>query len=83
VIESTKMRWEGHVARMWEDRKAYWILVPKPEGKRPLGSPRHGWEDNIKMDLKQIGSQGVDWIDLARDNKCQAVVNTSLNLRVP
>jgi hypothetical protein len=54
VIKSTKMRWAGHVARMWEDRKGYWILVLKPEGKRPLGSHRRRWEDNIKMDLKQI-----------------------------
>jgi hypothetical protein len=51
MITSRRMIWAGHVARMWERRNAYRILVGKPEGKRPLGRPRHRWMDNIKMDL--------------------------------
>jgi hypothetical protein len=52
---------------MGEKRNAYSILVGKPEGKRPLGIPGHRWEDNIKMDLREIGWGGMDWIDLAQD----------------
>jgi hypothetical protein len=52
MIKSMKMKWAGHVARMLEKRNAYRILVGKPEGKRPLGTPRHRWMDNIKMDLR-------------------------------
>jgi hypothetical protein len=64
---------------MGEKRKAYRLLVGKPEGKRPLGRPRRRWVDNIKMDLGD-----VDWIDLAQDrNRWRAVVNSVLNLRVP
>ena len=51
VVKSRRMRWAGHVARMGEDRRVQRVLVGKPEGKRPLGRPRHRWEDNIKMDL--------------------------------
>jgi hypothetical protein len=54
VIKSRRMRWAGHVARMGEWRGIYRVLVGKPEGKRPLGRPRRRWEDNIKMDLKEI-----------------------------
>jgi hypothetical protein len=55
-----------------------------PEGKRPLGRPRRRWVDNIKMDLGEIGWDGVDWIDMAQDSdQCRALVNTVLNLRVP
>jgi hypothetical protein len=57
----------GHVARMGEMRNAYRILVGKPEGKRPLGRPRRRWEDNIKMDLREIGWGRMDWIDLVQD----------------
>jgi hypothetical protein len=65
-------------------RNAYRILVGKPEGKRPLGRPRRGWEDNIKMDLREIGCGGIDWIDLAQDrDQWRALVNTVMNLRVP
>jgi hypothetical protein len=53
-IKSKRMRWAGHVARMGEERKVYKVLVGKPEGKRPLGRPRHKWEDGIRMDLKDI-----------------------------
>jgi hypothetical protein len=55
MIKSRRMRWVGHVARMGEMRNVYRILVVKPEGKRPLGRPRHRWVDNIKMDLREIG----------------------------
>jgi hypothetical protein len=60
------MRWEGHVARIGEKRNAYRILVGKPEEKRPLGRPRRRWVDNIKMDLREIGWDGVDWFDMAQ-----------------
>jgi hypothetical protein len=62
MIKSRKMRWEGHVARMGEKRNAYRILVGNPEGKRPLGRPRHRWVDNIKIDLKRdrMGRYGFD-----------------------
>jgi hypothetical protein len=66
-----------------EKRNAYRILVGKPEGKRPLGKPRRRWVDNIKMDLREIGWDGVDWNDMAHDrNQWRALVNTVLNLRV-
>jgi hypothetical protein len=62
----------------------YRILVGKPEGKRPLGRPRRRWVDNIKMDLREIGCDGVNWIDMAQDrDQWRALVNTVLNLRVP
>jgi hypothetical protein len=65
-------------------RNAYRILVAKPEGKRPLGRPRRRWVDNIKMDLREIGWDGVDWIDITQDrDQWRALVNTVLNLWVP
>jgi hypothetical protein len=67
VMKARRMRWVGHVACMGEVRGAYNILVGKPEGRRTLGRPRHRWEDNIKMDLGEIGSGDVDWIHLAQD----------------
>jgi hypothetical protein len=67
IIKSSWMRWNGHVARMWEKRNAYRLLAGKPEGKRPLGRPRRRWVDNIKLDLAEIGWGGVDWIGLAQD----------------
>jgi hypothetical protein len=66
VIKS-RMRWAGHVARMREVSGAYRILVGRPEGKRPLERPRRRWEDNIKMDLREIGIDGANWIRLAQD----------------
>jgi hypothetical protein len=63
----SRMRWAGHVARMGETRNAYRILVGKPEGKRPLGRSRRRWVDNIKMDLREIGWDGMNWIELAQD----------------
>jgi hypothetical protein len=69
---------------MGEVRGAYNILVGRPEGRRPLGRPRHRWEDNIKIDLGEIGFGDVDWIHLARDGDTwQALVNTVINLWVP
>jgi len=67
VIKWRKMRWVGHVARVGKGRGMYRVMVGKPEGKRPLGRPRHRWEDNIKMDLQKVGCGGMDWIELARD----------------
>jgi hypothetical protein len=65
-------------------RNAYRILVGHPEGKRPLGRPRRRWVDNIKMDLREIGWDGRDWIDLTQDrDQWRALVNAVMNLRVP
>jgi transposase len=61
------MRWVGFVARIWEKRNVYRLLVGKPEGKRPQGRPRRRWVDNIKMNILDIGLDGVDWIGLAQD----------------
>jgi hypothetical protein len=84
VIKSRKMRWAGKVACMGEGRDAYRVLVGRPEGKRPQGRPRRRWEDNIKMDLVEIGIDGANWIQLAQDRvQWRAFVNTVMNLRVP
>jgi hypothetical protein len=84
MIKSSMMRWAGHIARMGEKRSPYRISVGKLEGKRPLGSPRRRWEDNIRMDLREIGWGGMDWIDLAQDrDQWRALMNTVMNLRVP
>jgi hypothetical protein len=84
MIKSRRMRWAGHVARMGEKRNAYRILVGKPEGKRPLGRPRRRWVDNIKMVLREIGWDGMDWLDLAQNrDQWRALLNTAMNLRVP
>jgi hypothetical protein len=84
IIESRRMRWAGHVARMGEKRNAYRLLVEKPERKRPLRRPRRRWVDNIKMDRLDIGWGGVDWIGLAQDrDSWRALVNAIMNLRVP
>ena len=67
VVKSRRMRWAGHVARMGEDRDVHRVLVGKPEGKRPLGRQRRRWEDNIKMDLQEVGGSRGDWMELAQD----------------
>jgi hypothetical protein len=64
IIKSRKIRWVGHVAQMGEKRNTCTILVGNPEGKRQLGRPRRRWVDNIKMDLREIGCDGVEWIGL-------------------
>jgi hypothetical protein len=68
----------------WEKRNAYRISVRKPEGNKPLGRPRCRWMDSIKKDLREIGLDGMDWIDLAQDrDQWTALVNAVMNLRVP
>ena len=70
VVKSRRMRWAGHVARMGEDRGVHRALVGKPEGKRPLGRPRRRWEDNIKMDLQEVGGlvgTGWSWLRIGTD----------------
>ena len=78
------MRWVGHVAHMEERSGIYKVLVGQPEGTRPLGRPRHRWEDNIKMDLQEVGCGGIDWIELAQDrDRWRALMNVVMNLYVP
>jgi hypothetical protein len=80
----SRIRWAEHVARIGEKRNAYRILVGKPTGKRPLGGPRRMWVDSIKIALREIGWDGIDWMDLAQDrDQWRALVNTVMNLRVP
>jgi hypothetical protein len=67
VIKSRRMRWAGHMPRMGEGRGVYRVLVGRSEGKRQLGRPRRRWEDNIKMDLREIRIDGANWIQLAQD----------------
>jgi hypothetical protein len=84
IIKSRRVRWAGHVARMGEKRHAYMLLVGKPEGRRPLGTPRRRWLANIRMDLVEVGWGDVDWIGLAQDrDRWGALVDSVLNLRVP
>ena len=84
AIKSRRMRWVGHVALMGERRGVYRVLMGKPEGKKPLGIPRRRWEDNIKMDLQEVGCGGVDWIELAEDrDRWRALLTAVLKLRVP
>jgi hypothetical protein len=82
--KSRRMRWAGHVARVGEKRNTYRRGAGKQEGKRSLGRQRRRWVDNIKVNLGEIGWDGMDWIDLAQDrHQRRAVVNTAMNLRVP
>ena len=79
VIKSKRIRWLGHVAGMGERRGVDRVLVRKPEGKRPLGRSRRRWEDNIKMDLQEVGCGVVDWIELAQDrDRWRALVNSGV-----
>jgi hypothetical protein len=84
MTKSRSMRRARHVARMGEKRNAYKILVGKLEGKRPLERPKRRGEKNVKMDLREIGWGGMDWIDLAQNkDQLRALVNTVMNFRVP
>jgi hypothetical protein len=84
MIKSRRMRWAGHVARMGEERGVYGVSVGKPEGKRPLGRPRRRWENNIRLDLREIGIDVANWIRLAQCRvRWWAFVNTVMSLRVP
>jgi hypothetical protein len=84
MIKSRILRWTGQVARLGENRNACRIVAGKPEGKIQLRRPRRRWEDNIGMDLREIGWSGIDWIDLSQDREqWRALVNTVMNLRVP
>jgi hypothetical protein len=78
------MRWAGHVARTGEGKGFYRALVGKTEGKRPPERPRRRWEDNIKVDLREIEIDGANWIRLAQDRfQRRAFVNMVMNLQVP
>jgi hypothetical protein len=81
---SRRPRWTGHVARMEEGRTSFKILTGTPVGKRPLGAPRRRWEENIRMDLEEIGINTRNWVDLAKDRDYwRALVNAAFNLWVP
>jgi len=83
VIKS-RMRGEGHVARMGERRGLYRVLVGKRDGKRPLGRPRRRWEDNIKMSLQKVGCEVMDWVNVAQyRDRWWKLVNAVMNLRFP
>ena len=78
------MRWVENVVRMGEGRSVHRVLMWKPEGKRPLGRPRRRLEDNIKMDLQDVGGSCGDWMELAQDReRWRALVSTVMNFRVP
>ena len=82
-LKLRRLRWAEHVAHMEESRNEYRVLVGKPEGKRPLGRPRRRWEDNIKMDLKKVGCDPGEWIDLAEDrDQWRDYVRAVMNLLV-
>jgi hypothetical protein len=84
VIKSRRMRWAEHVARMEEGKGVSRFWLGGPKVKRPLGRPRSRWEDNVKMNLREIGIDGANWIWLAQDRvQWRAFVNTIMNLRVP
>ena len=83
-FKSRRLRWAGHIARMEQPRNTYRVLVGKPEGNRPLGRPRRRWEDNIRMDLREVVCDPGEWIDLAEDmDQWRAYVRAVKNLRVP
>jgi hypothetical protein len=83
VIKLRRVKWAGYVVHMVEERGMYRVFVGKLEGKRPLGRPRHRWEDNTRMDLQEVGCGGMDWIGLVQDrDRWRAVVNVVMNLQV-
>jgi hypothetical protein len=82
-IKSRRMRWAGNVAHMGEERNVYRVLMGRPEGKRPLGRPRHKWENGIRMKLREIHWGSIALIHLAQDrDQWRAVANTVMNFRV-
>ena len=82
-IKSRRLRWAGHVARMEQSRNAYRVLLGEPEGKRPIGRSSRRWEDNIKMDFREVGCNPGHWIDFAEDrDQWRAYVRAVMNLRV-
>jgi hypothetical protein len=84
VAKSIRMRWVGHVARIGEGRGVHRVLVGKPEGKRPFGRPRHRWEEDIKMNLQEVGGGCGDWMERAQDRgRWRALMSTVMNFRVP
>jgi hypothetical protein len=84
IIKSRRIRWAGNLARMGQKRYAYRILVGNPEGKRPLARRIRRWEDNSRMDLRDVGWGDMDWIYLAHDRyQWRALVNTVMSLRIP
>jgi hypothetical protein len=83
-VVKSRMRWDGHVARMGEGRGVHRLLVGKPEGRRPLGRHRCRWEDNIKMDLPEAGGSCGEWMERAQDrDSWWALVSMVMNFRVP
>ena len=84
VIKSRRLRWAMHVARMEEGRSVFKILPGKPTGNRPIGRSKHRWEDNIRMELEEIGINAGNWVDLAQNRDYwRTLVKAALNLRVP
>ena len=84
VIISKIMGWTGHVACMGKGRGVYRVFMGKLERRRPLGRPRHRWEDNIEMDLQEVRCGGMGWIEMAQDRDgWRALVNAVMNFRVP
>jgi hypothetical protein len=83
VIKSRRLGWAGHVVRMEEGRSAFKMLTGTPSGKRPLGRPKRRWEDNIRMDLEDIGIKAGNWVYSAQDRHCwRSLVNATFSLRV-
>ena len=84
VAKSRRMRWAGQVTSIGEGRVVHRVLVRKPEGKRPLGRPWRRWDDNIKLDLQEVGGGCGDWMELAQDReRWRAFVNAVMNIRIP
>ena len=84
MIKSRRLRRARYLARMEEGRSAFKSLTGKPRGNRPLGTPRRRWENNIRMDLEEIGINARNWVDSTQDRDYwRALVNEALNLRVP
>ena len=83
-IKWRRMRQVGHVVYIGVRRNVYRVVVGQPEEKRPLGRPGHRWEENIKMDLQEVGCRGMDWIGVAQDrDRWRALLNVTVNFRVP